>query len=1179
MIYNATLDLIVNNANSPYIIDTFPRKTGFVLVEESGNLTILNGGGLTIAQASTSQHTFVVRENGVVNLDGAEISTNNYAMWMYLRDNAVLRANSTALPSTLNIMASDNARIYLEDCSVGGNLDTQAGASVLMQAGNTTFARQLDDVQGSSTFTMVACSVPLIRTYDSASVTIYRWLTLDVRDGVDPGYPIEGATVSLRYALKDPALAALLKKDGSTDTAGRVEFMAMSDIITPDVYPSSHFVGNYKIWVNYTYGSWTSAGAVVGLTLAQYPAMTDSDNYPLVSVRLLDVLPDLDPPLWASNNNPGRGQPITFTTNITNTGVADAYNVLVQIRDNTTGEIIDNRWISEIKKDGYCNFTTDPWAFDVLGDHNITITVDPYDEIPELDDNEVNFNWTIVRVRGLADMAFLYTTDISIAPVVAVVNHTISITATVRNLGDIPTGTFELSFYVFNGTMVIVAEDAVDVTSIPAGASMPVTTSSWTPTIPGTYTISVVADEDKAVEEFSDENNWINTTKRIYDYADLFISDLTFSPISPMENNTAVTVTAIVHNLGETSVSNVLVRFYEDSMTRLIGTYTISYLPGSGGTGPTYAYAYIPWTATCTGRSQTHTIIVEAVRDPNEPEGGGQSNIYEEEVLVLDRRADLEVYADGIVPVGAGYAALDNVTENSAFKLNVTVYNTGNLSVQNVTADVFDGTVIIEALDSYLGEAGNASLYSSLMDAINTSWLGNITVQELQGFANTTVTISCKGLSGVGPHRIAVVLDLERNGTDALIGSVDEFSEWNNQANITLDVVMPTLYVVISGPEQGFQYKLWSADNLNVVGVVRDRETDQGVSGVNVTVELRHNGEVVSATNVTTGGNGGFNTLDHLTAPNEVGTWEIWIYGEDVPYTTREFIVYVPAAPIPWWLYLLVVIIIVVAVVVAITLYYYFVGMGKLVECGECGAFIPEGSVKCPKCGVEFEVETAKCSVCGAWVPADAKICPECGSEFTTGEEIVEDYEVTMRRQYEEFVAKMRENARAQGVPDHEFEGWWAMQPSYITFDQWLRDEEEMRRMGAAPCPACGTPNSVAATVCHRCGTVIGAKPKGKMPTEPVVPPAAVVPPTPAAPGETRKCPECGMDIDVKERVCPVCGHEFEPPAKEEEAPPEPKPVEPKRVVKKVIRKPISVPREEPKPPETTAEGEEKKEG
>ncbi|MEW5938000.1 MAG: CARDB domain-containing protein, partial [Candidatus Thermoplasmatota archaeon] len=100
VIYNATLDLIVNNANSPYIIDTFPRKTGFVLVEESGNLTIRDGGGLTIAQAGTNQHTFVVRENGVVNLDGAEISTNNYAMWMYLRDNAVLRANSTALPST-----------------------------------------------------------------------------------------------------------------------------------------------------------------------------------------------------------------------------------------------------------------------------------------------------------------------------------------------------------------------------------------------------------------------------------------------------------------------------------------------------------------------------------------------------------------------------------------------------------------------------------------------------------------------------------------------------------------------------------------------------------------------------------------------------------------------------------------------------------------------------------------------------------------------------------------------------------------------------------------------------------------------------------------------------------------------------------------------------------------------
>ncbi len=56
---------------------------------------------------------------------------------------------------------------------------------------------------------------------------------------------------------------------------------------------------------------------------------------------------------------------------------------------------------------------------------------------------------------------------------------------------------------------------------------------------------------------------------------------------------------------------------------------------------------------------------------------------------------------------------------------------------------------------------------------------------------------------------------------------------------------------------------------------------------------------------------------------------------------------------------------------------------GKLVECGECGAFIPASSPKCPKCGVEFETDLARCSECEAWIPADSPSCPVCGTPFT----------------------------------------------------------------------------------------------------------------------------------------------------------------------------------------------------
>jgi predicted amidophosphoribosyltransferase len=56
---------------------------------------------------------------------------------------------------------------------------------------------------------------------------------------------------------------------------------------------------------------------------------------------------------------------------------------------------------------------------------------------------------------------------------------------------------------------------------------------------------------------------------------------------------------------------------------------------------------------------------------------------------------------------------------------------------------------------------------------------------------------------------------------------------------------------------------------------------------------------------------------------------------------------------------------------------------GEVVECGECGAFIPSSSTTCPKCGIEFETDLARCSECEAWIPANSSSCPVCGTAFT----------------------------------------------------------------------------------------------------------------------------------------------------------------------------------------------------
>ena len=172
-------------------------------------------------------------------------------------------------------------------------------------------------------------------------------------------------------------------------------------------------------------------------------------------------------------------------------------------------------------------------------------------------------------------------------------------------------------------------------------------------------------------------------------------------------------------------------------------------------------------------------------------------------------------------------------------------------------------------------------------------------------------------------------------------------------------------------------------------------------------------------------------------------------------------------------------------------MYLYKYGLGKMVECGECGALIPESSKRCPRCGTEFETDTAKCSECGTWIPAKSKECPECGAKFMTEpvEEVNEnDYLASMRRQYEEYVNGFREQAKAalgKKYSEDKFMDWLKTEPAYMTFEAWVAKQEEDRKGGSAACPACGTLNPKGAPICSKCGTVFERAPETTQIAEP----------------------------------------------------------------------------------------------
>ena len=402
------------------------------------------------------------------------------------------------------------------------------------------------------------------------------------------------------------------------------------------------------------------------------------------------------------------------------------------------------------------------------------------------------------------------------------------------------------------------------------------------------------------------------------------------------------------------------------------------------------------------------------------------------------------------------YTATITVTVNQPFTVYARVYNNGQTTATNVAVAVFlDGTTEV----------------------------ARVTGLTIPAFVNQSISVP--GITAAGSHTLMLEAD-----PDNTIDEGGAAQESNNFASITVNVLPPpTGFVAIDRPLTGQTVEPGAI--LSITGYVRDA-AGNGIVGVTLTIEIRSGTDVVGTPNVTVSEAQGFFRGEILVpASTPDGAYSLVVTPGPAAITgeTRTISIIkggpflfqpVPLLGIPWW-FLLLILGIIAAIAVGLSLYLKFYGLGKMVECGECGAFIPEDATTCPKCGVEFEKDMAKCSNCNAWIPVDLKECPECGVQFATGQVEMADYQEKMRLQYDEVVQKFKAEASRQlgrTLSDREFQEWWRKQPTFVTFEDWLREEEEMRKMGSKPCPVCGTLNSVTAAVCHKCGSLMREGPK-----------------------------------------------------------------------------------------------------
>jgi len=465
------------------------------------------------------------------------------------------------------------------------------------------------------------------------------------------------------------------------------------------------------------------------------------------------------------------------------------------------------------------------------------------------------------------------------------------------------------------------------------------------------------------------------------------------------------------------------------------------------------------------GEKQTSTMEFTVTVNHGEfvaggiPESDYSENTASTSTVFIDDRADL-VLSPAVLPGGgsvanAGVAPPENASVGKTVDIGFTVYNTG-------LAD-FDGA----RLTMYLVEG-----------------------TEREQIVNTTVTYDGRSIDvpADGNFSGTVQWKVDADPKDYTLEShINEFRteperDYDNNrfdTAFTVDPLEPR--VTISTPWVVYD----AGDAIVITGsAVNQHDSDQALAGETVTVSVLKDGNPVAQRSAETDSNGFYQVeieaTDDMAGAAELMS-EVTVDGESatsVPLT----ITVNPATAItdqPIWVWLIIIAVI-AAILGAFSLYVYRYSLGKMAECGECHALIPESSRSCPNCGTDFETGTAKCSECSSWIPSDSSSCPECGATFIgstiVGEE-ESDHMQQRREAYEAFLGTYREAAKEEmgrKFSEPKFKKWWKSHPEYISFEDWLARDEGEKVEKTISCPDCGSPNVVGSKNCHRCGHVFG---------------------------------------------------------------------------------------------------------
>ncbi|MGD1059918.1 MAG: CARDB domain-containing protein [Methanomassiliicoccales archaeon] len=1037
-------DLVVQGT-STVVLNGTTFSYAKVVVRDSGTLYITNGM-LNINQLVTGAACIFVQDNGKLVIGSAGI-TSTMQIWMFVIGNGQVVMQTGQLYNNVGLRLEGNAHVTMNGCDIGSDIVAPVGSNAVLDASNTTFHTVWSHFGGNAVARLTACAIPAVALTDNALGVLYQWIDVTVLDGM--AAPLPNATVQLRWNVNDTLYAVEM-----TNQQGVALFRALSDVIYPSSAPE--FYGNYLANATFRFNHMRFDSAVMAVSLLPYvQPLLRTDK--LAQIQIPGALPDLDPPMHVSNANPYRSDNVTITVNVTNNGVVPANNVLVRFKDGST--LIVDDIIGNIVPGQTVTLTVIWIAVMPLGIHNISVAVDPEGAIKEMTDHSMS-NWTFVNVHGIAELS-ISATDVTVIPNSPTTNTSVSISIVVHNTGDIDALNVMVNFTDITPTGARVRFNTTILSNVPASGTAG-TIVLWTPSWPGSHSVLIEVNSNRAVPEHITSNDNVTVPVLVLNYADFQAQNIIFTP-TQVAVGAQLSMQASVMNTGQSDAKNVRVYFWlgQAGTGILISDVTILDIGPSVTETATGSWTAIPNTM---GKEQFRNITVQV--DPfNEiPKIGHANPIYTAQVKVVDMRPDLE-FIGGINVTNAGGHAVSSAVYGEAVNVRVVIKNDGYSTAQNALIE-------LSALDSLN--------FPTMIANTTRTFLANET--KVIDF-NWTVTLAY-------PYNYTLKVQIDRPN------SIPEISKLNNIITTSFRVNTPNPDIRIGQPISGTEYSLDSQVLVN--GYIYNTITQRPLSNITIVTKIvdptSHQQVGLNITTITTS-SGWFQTVLHVPADIPSGQlYNIMVEVRLANQTTQSSTsINVQAqgseTSMPIWVWILIVLV-VLAGVVAVSVYMYRTGLGRMVECGECGALIPESAKKCPKCGTVFETGTAKCSQCGAWIPAAATECPECGAKFVTEPmaEEEDEYIKGMRRHYDAYVDNFREQGKAalgKKYNETRFLEWYKKQPSYISFERWLSQEEEKRKTATAfACPVCGTLNPRGSTICNKCGTVFGGQAGAAEPAE-----------------------------------------------------------------------------------------------